>query len=134
VKNMQFIFAGATVAALGFGQSARGALAQEALPPDPPAAAAPAAPLPDEANCGTWQNGTWMPNGSCAATDYRSRVSGTITAVKGHLVTVQQTAQSLVISDQPALERKTSGRVAVGRQVTAFGFWRGGVFYATRIV
>jgi hypothetical protein len=58
-------------------------------------------------------------------------VSGTVTAVKGHLVTLQQTTKSLVINDQPALDQRTTGRVAVGRQVVAVGFWRNGTFYAT---
>ena len=115
--------------------------AQEA-PPAPPPAAQPAAPGevtypapgPGEAYCGTWTNGQWMPNGACGATDYRSRVAGTITSVKGHLVTIQQTAQSLVINDQPALDHQTSGRVAVGRQVVAYGYWRNGTFYATRLI
>jgi hypothetical protein len=63
----------------------------------------------------------------------RQRVSGTITSVTGHMVTVQQSAQSLVINDSPALQHQASGRVAVGRQITAHGYWEAGTFYATRI-
>lgn len=88
---------------------------------------------PQEPVCGNWQNGTWVPTGACAPDDYRSRVSGTITSVKGHLVTVQQSTQTLVINDQPALEHQTTGRIAVGRQVVAVGYWAGGTFYATRV-
>jgi len=115
------------------------AVAQEQPPaPQPPPAAQPAPGAPDnpmsEPNCGTWASGAWVSNGTCPASDYRGRISGTITAVKGHLVTIQQTTGSLVINDQPALDHQTSGRVAVGRQVVAVGYWRNGVFYANRLV
>jgi hypothetical protein len=90
--------------------------------------AVPAQQYPD---CGTWQSGTWVASGKCGATDYRSHVAGTITSVKGHLVTLQQTTQSIVINDEPALQRQDSGKVAVGRQVSAIGYWRNGTFYAT---
>ena len=96
----------------------------------PPATGAEPNPYPD---CGTWQSGTWVPTGACGSGDYRSHVAGTITSVKGHLVTLQQTTQSLVINDQPALDRQETGKVGVGRQVVANGYWRNGVFYATSI-
>ncbi len=86
--------------------------------------------------CGTWANGTWTPNGKCpsyAVGPHRSRVAGTITAVKGHLVTVQQATQTVVVNDQPALDRMQTGKVAVGRQIVAYGYWAGGNFYATVI-
>jgi hypothetical protein len=53
--------------------------------------------------------------------------------VKGHLVTVQQSTQSVVINDKPALDAKQSGKVAVGRIIVAYGFWQGENFYATAI-
>jgi len=84
--------------------------------------------------CGVWANGVWQPNGRCpgyVVGTRRARVAGTITAVKGHLVTVQQATQTIVINDQPALNRQTSGRVAVGRQIVAYGYWRGRSFFAT---
>ncbi|HVA29126.1 MAG TPA: hypothetical protein VNF68_13170 [Candidatus Baltobacteraceae bacterium] len=84
--------------------------------------------------CGTWANGVWQDNRHCpgyAVGRIRARIAGTITAVSGHLVTVQQTDRSVVINDQPALNRKTSGRVAVGRQIVAYGYWRDNNFYAT---
>ena len=86
--------------------------------------------------CGTWSNGTWTPNGHCpsyATGPRRARVTGTITAVKGHLVTVQQATRSVTINDQPALNREMTGKVAVGRQVVAYGYWAEGNFYATII-
>ena len=86
--------------------------------------------------CGTWANGTWTPNGKCpsyAVGPHRARVAGTITAVKGHLVTVQQATQTVVINDQPALDRMQTGKVAVGRQIVAYGYWAAGNFYATVI-
>lgn len=127
MKNFYPILAtAALMTAAALGRSSSPALAQ----PVPPADAPPSA-LQDDRNCGTWKDGTWIPNGSCPADDYHSRVSGTITSVKGHLVTVQQTTGELVINDQPALDSRTTGRVAVGRQVVAAGYWRNGTFYAT---
>ncbi len=61
------------------------------------------------------------------------RVTGTITAVNGHLVTIQRAAHTLVIDDRPALDKQTTGRVAVGRVVTAHGYWQGGTFFADRL-
>jgi hypothetical protein len=108
------------------------AVAQTPPPPAdaPPPAAPDSSPYPD---CGTWQSGTWVPTGACGNTDYRSHVAGTITSVKGHLVTLQLTTTTLVINDQPALDRQATGKVGVGRQVIANGYWRNGVFYATSL-
>lgn len=86
--------------------------------------------------CGAWVNGVWVPNGSCAKDPYAGTygmVSGTITSVSGHLVTIQRSTDKIVINDSPALNRQTTGRVAVGRQIVARGFWRDGTFYATSI-
>ncbi len=63
----------------------------------------------------------------------RGLVRGTISAVSGHLVTIQGNGNSIVINDQPALDRKLTGSVNVGRDVVAVGYWRGGTFYATTI-
>jgi hypothetical protein len=116
---------------------------------------------PHNPYCGSWSNGTWASNGNCvdettttttvttqreAAAmpgDQRAavpmtagrtpqRVTGTITAVRGHLVTLQQSNNDLVINDQPALDQEATGRVAVGRVVTAHGYWQDGTFYADR--
>jgi hypothetical protein len=57
---------------------------------------------------------------------------GTITAVNGHLVTLEQSTRTLVVDDSPALARQDSGRVAVGRRVTMHGYWEGDTFYVTR--
>jgi hypothetical protein len=81
-------------------------------------------------------NDQWVPNGNCTAyvTVIRhGAIAGTITHAQGHLVTIQQTARSLVVNDQPALERQRTGKVAVGRQVVAYGYWMNGTFYATAI-
>jgi hypothetical protein len=48
-------------------------------------------------------------------------------------VTLQQTNRSVVIDDSAALNNESSGRVAVGRQIVAHGYWRGDNFYATAI-
>jgi hypothetical protein len=75
-----------------------------------------------------------VPNGSCPPGTYRhERVAGTITIVKGHLVTVQQTDRTLVIDDTLALKNQLTGRVAVGRQIVAHGYWDNGTFYATML-
>jgi len=90
----------------------------------------------DDTRCGAWQNDVWVPNGSCTTDNDRHRhdsVSGTITSVKGHLVTLQQSARSVVINDQPALDRQQTGKVAVGRQVVVYGYWMDQTFYATAI-
>src|SRR5690348_12889162 len=70
--------------------------------------------------CGTWVNDEWVPNGKCPPDSEHLRhdtLSGTITIVKGHLVTVQQATRSVVINDQPALDAKQTGKVAVGRTI-----------------
>lgn len=90
-------------------------------------------PTYNDASCGSWVNDVWVPNGSCPD-DYRhDTVNGTITIVKGHLVTVQQATRTLVIDDQAALDTKQSGKVAVGRVIVAYGYWHEGNFYATAI-
>jgi hypothetical protein len=109
---------------------------------------------PHSPYCGSWQNGVFTPNGNCVEETtvttttttnappaamaparparLSQRLRGTITAVNGHMVTLQQSTQTLVINDSPALGREDSGRVAVGRQITAHGYWEDGTFYATR--
>lgn len=86
--------------------------------------------------CGSWVNDVWVPTGNCPPESSRLRhdqVSGTITIVKGHLVTVQQATRTVVINDQPALDAKQTGKVAVGRMIVAYGYWLDGSFYATGI-
>jgi hypothetical protein len=144
VKKMYAILAATILgSAVALAQAPARVGAQEAPPaqaaPAPvQAAPAPVAPLDESLkqypNCGSWDSGTWVPSGACGAGDYRSHVAGTITAVKGHLVTLQQSTKTMVINDKPALDEQTTGRVGVGRVVTAYGYWRDGVFYATRIV
>ena len=53
----------------------------------------------------------------------------------GNQVQIQQQNRGsrITINDQPALDRQTSGRVSVGRYVTAYGYWQNGVFYATQM-
>lgn len=96
-------------------------------------AQAPPPPYVDTA-CGSWQGDTWVPNGSCTSTAYKHQViSGTIVSVKGHLVTLQQTTGTAVIDDSAALQNQSTGRVAVGRQIVAHGYWVENNFYATAI-
>jgi hypothetical protein len=103
------------------------ALAQGAPPP-------PAAPPYVDTACGSWQGDVWTPNGSCTTATYKHEVlAGTIVSVKGHLVTLQLTGRQVVIDDSAALNNQTTGRVAVGRQIVAHGYWQGENFYATAI-
>jgi hypothetical protein len=84
--------------------------------------------------CGSWQTDTWTPNASCTgAPKKHARVDGTITMVKGHLVTVQQSTGTIVVDDTPALAKEDTGKVAVGRTIVAHGYWDGENFYATLI-
>lgn len=87
-----------------------------------------------DASCGVWQGDTWVPNGSCTTVVYKhQKLAGTITSVKGHLVTIQQTQGTMVIDDSKALNNQMTGKVAVGRQVVAHGYWDNGTFYATML-
>jgi hypothetical protein len=89
-----------------------------------------------DTSCGSWVNDQWVPNGNCPPDNVHLRhgqVTGTITSVKGHLVTLQQTNSAVVINDQPALERQQTGKVAVGRMVVAYGYWVDGTFFATAL-
>ncbi|MHB8592343.1 MAG: hypothetical protein ACYDBO_10160 [Vulcanimicrobiaceae bacterium] len=88
---------------------------------------------------GHWRNGTFYATAlqfglATSAMKQSARVSGTITAVSGHLVTLQRSRDTIVINDQPALNHETTGNVAVGRQVVAHGYWRRGTFYATSMI
>jgi hypothetical protein len=89
-----------------------------------------------DTTCGTWNADTWVPSGTCGdpTLHQHERIAGTITFVKGHLVTVQQTTRSVVIDDTPALSNKLTGKVAVGRQIVAHGYWANGTFYATLLM
>ena len=115
----------ATAGTLAFGATA---LAQGAPPPP----GAPPAAYTDTA-CGSWQNDVWTPNGNCPTAYKHEVLTGTIVSVKGHLVTIQQTGKQAVIDDSAALNNQSSGRVAVGRQIVAHGYWQGDNFYATAI-
>jgi len=147
VKTLHSLF---TAAAFGLGLCF--GMAATTLPSVAQTAPAAAPAPPADTVCGTWQNdlwvpsgqcgfdpacgamvsGTWTPNGTCR-TERRDTVSGTITIVKGHLVTLQRSKDTVVINDQPALNSQTTGRIAVGRNIVAAGYWRDGTFYATSI-
>ncbi len=150
MKSSRYLFASAAFAlALVF---AGGASTTPALAQQPPAPATQPAPSAADTYCGTWVNGLWVPSGKCGfdpacgsfvnnvwtpngtcANERRDTVTGTITIVKGHLVTLQRAKDTIVINDQPALNAQTTGHVAVGRQIVAAGYWRNGNFYATSI-
>jgi hypothetical protein len=87
----------------------------------------------NDTTCGTWNVDTWVPSGTCSDPTVRKheKIAGTITSVKGHLVTVQQTDRTMVIDDTPALSNQLTGKVGVGRRIVAHGYWDNGTFYAT---
>lgn len=94
----------------------------------------PEGPTYIDTACGTWQGDTWTPNGTCTGDVKRHAVvAGTITIVKGHLVTVQQSTGTVVVDDTPALSNQFTGKVAVGRRIVAHGYWDANNFYATII-
>jgi len=63
-----------------------------------------------------------------------SVLRGTITAVNGTNVTLMAGFGNFItINDQPALNNQQTGRVVVGRYVTAYGYYQNGVFYATSL-
>ena len=86
-----------------------------------------------DSTCGAWVNDEWVSNGKCSEDYKHDTVSGTITIVKGHLVTLQQATRTIVIDDQPALDSKQTGKVAVGRVIVAYGYWQDQNFFATAI-
>jgi hypothetical protein len=98
------------------------------------AAIAQTTPVYVDTACGAWQTDVWTANTTCTGVPKKhARIDGTITMVKGHLVTVQQSTGTIVVDDTPALNRKDSGKVAVGRSIVAHGYWDGDNFYATLI-
>lgn len=97
---------------------------------------------------GHWQDGTFYATSFADANVYDAGmvpgeqlmpgrlhgvVRGTITNVNGHLVTISDGTDSIVVNNTPALNQRLTGNVATGRNVVASGYWRGGTFYATTI-
>lgn len=61
-------------------------------------------------------------------------IHGVVTSVSGTRVTIMQGLFSTVtINDQQALNNGTAQNLYVGRNITAYGYWNGGTFYATSI-
>ena len=127
---------GSSIALIGLA-GAQPAFAQAAGPD----AAAPAPPaqmeIYNDTRCGSWRDDNWMPNGNSPPDTDKMRhehLAGTITFVTGHLVTLQLTDRKLVVNDQPALDTKRTGKVAVGREVVAHGYWLDGTFFVTSLV
>ena len=107
---------------------------------------------PHNPYCGAWVNGAFQANGNCvtetittttnsqpvamtgsapAPMRYGERVSGQITNVSGHLVTLQHGNNTLIVDDSRALNREDTGHVAQGRDIVAHGYWEDGTFYAS---
>ncbi|HET9392645.1 MAG TPA: DUF5666 domain-containing protein [Candidatus Rubrimentiphilum sp.] len=87
-------------------------------------------------NCG-YNNGQYGQNGQyngrCNGNGQgNSVIRGTITSVSGNQVTLMEGfGQAVTINDQPALDNQSTGRVVIGRFVTAYGYYQNGIFYAT---
>jgi hypothetical protein len=61
-------------------------------------------------------------------------LQGVILSIHGSRITLLQGLFSTVtVDDQQALNNGSAQNVSVGRDVTAYGFWSGRVFYATSI-
>jgi hypothetical protein len=93
-------------------------------------------------DCGYMSGGQWVSNGNCDPNNHPwadgarhpGQLHGQIIAVNGHLVTVQTWHRGrITFNDGPALRHQVTGHVAVGRDITANGFWRNGEFLATDI-
>lgn len=83
---------------------------------------------------GQYGNNNCYSNGGNYGGQYgNASITGTIVAVNGNQVTILSNFQPVTINDQPALDNRTTGRVSVGRSVTAYGYWQGGTFFATRL-
>lgn len=81
------------------------------------------------------QNGQYNcnPNGGNGQQG-NSTLRGTITSVNGNQVTLMAGfGNNVTINDQPALNNQQTGRVVVGRYVTAYGYYQNGIFYATSL-
>jgi len=104
------------------------------------------------------QYGQYGRNNNCGQYGGNATISGQIVSVNGNMVTLRTGnggyngnynggynnggyggyngngyGQTVTIDDQPALDNQTSGRVSVGRYLTAYGYWQNGTFYATRM-
>ncbi len=61
-------------------------------------------------------------------------VRGVITSIGNNRVTIMQGLfSSITINDQQAVNNGTAQNLYIGRSITAYGYWNGGVFYATSI-
>ena len=112
---------------------------------------------PHNPYCGAWVDGAFQADGNCVTDTtttttttqpaaaavagapvvvvapkvrVNERLSGKITAVNGHMVTLQHGDRTLVVDDSRALNSEDTGHVAKGRDIIAHGYWEAGVFYA----
>ncbi|HEY8297829.1 MAG TPA: hypothetical protein VIG32_07400 [Candidatus Baltobacteraceae bacterium] len=83
-------------------------------------------------NCNN--NGGYYGNGRNGNQNGNQTVSGVIVGVSGNQVTIMQgLLHRITINDQPALDRQATGRIEIGRSITAYGYYSNGTFYATSI-
>lgn len=61
-------------------------------------------------------------------------VHGIVTSISGNRVTIMQGLfATITVDDQQALNNGTAQNLYVGRNITAYGYWNGGTFFATSI-
>jgi hypothetical protein len=113
---------------------------------------------PHNPYCGAWMNGVFQANGNCVsetttttttmqpatpsmagpavavapAGRVNERITGKITIVNKHMITLQHGDSTLIVDDSRALDRANTGHVATGREIVAHGYWEDGTFYANR--
>jgi len=92
---------------------------------------------PPPSQCGYWnQYGAWVAT-SCEqpfVEPEQQAVSGTIVGINNNILTLQVSPTRVIrVNDRPALEQGLTGHIFTGRDVTIYGYWRGGTFMATSI-
>lgn len=75
---------------------------------------------------GCYSNGTY-PGGQ------NQQVGGTILSVSGDRITLLGLPPVTIDASQAIDNNRTSGSLAIGRHITAYGYYRNGTFYATSI-
>ena len=90
---------------------------------------------PPPSQCGYYDEyGDWVPTPCGPPRHAQMAVSGRIVGVDGNMLAVATgPTRTVVVNDQPALNRLATGHIYTGRYITAYGYWDGGQFIATSI-
>jgi hypothetical protein len=82
----------------------------------------------------SYGNGYPYPDNGYPYPGATASVHGIITSVSAdHLTLMQGLFSTITINDQQALNNGTAQNLFIGRDITAWGYWSGGTFYATSI-